>query len=218
MTLRSHAVVAWAALLRSSRRGGKEKKAWVHTCAEDLSLLLTYLFLYSILQLTSHDKDSDTMANNHEHSPWRKSMLIPFWCIQIFFMLAFIALLGLAFGILATYDNNNEDWDNTQFNNVNDPEQVFHVAKDAIVPVWITLCVICLVLTITEIILLARHKLRPLAFLITNVIKASIWTALFILDIISAVTEGGRTTSAVGIIIDTILLYVSPCSLFPTAH
>ena len=159
------------------------------------------------------------MANDRKHSPWRKSVLIPFWCIQIFFMLLFIALLGLALGVLDTYENNNdEDWDNTQFDNVSDPEHVVHVATDLIVPVWITICVICLVLTITEIILLARQKLRPLAFLIMNVIKTAIWTTLFILDIVSAVTEGGRTVSVVGIIIDVILLYVSPppSSMHPT--
>lgn len=142
-------------------------------------------------------------------------MLIPFWCIQIFFMLIFIALLGLAEDLLISYDNNNdEDWDDTKFDNVNDPEHVVHVATNIVVPVYITLCVLCLVLTITEIILLARHKLRPLAFLVMNVIKTAIWTVLFVLDIVSAVTAGGRTTSAVGIIIDAILLYVSSPLLF----
>lgn len=152
-----------------------------------------------------------TMTNNYAHSPWRKAVLIPFWTIQLFFMLVFIALLGLALHVLVTYDNNNdENWDDSRFDGISDPEHVVHVATDVIVPTWMTLCVICLVLTITEIILLARHKLRPLAFLIMNVIKTAIWTALFILDIISAVTAGGRTTSVVGIIIDAILLYVSP--------
>lgn len=155
------------------------------------------------------------MANDHKHSPWRKSVLIPFWTVQLFFMLVFIALLGLALGVLVTYDSNDEDWDNSRFDNIPDPEHVLHEAKNIFVPVWIALCVICLILTITEIILLARHKLRPLAFLIMNVIKTAIWTALFVLDIISAVTAGGRTTSIVGIIIDAILLYVSHSQTLP---
>ena len=144
-------------------------------------------------------------------------MLIPFWCIQIFFMLVFIALLGLAFGLLINYENdNNVDWDYTQFDNGNDPEHVVNVAKDIIVPVWMTLCVVCLVLTITEIILLARHKLRPLAFLTMNVVKSAVWTVLFILDILSTVDAAGRTTSVLGIIIDTILAYAS--LPYPIAH
>ena len=148
------------------------------------------------------------MANDHKHSPWRKSVLVPFWTVQLFFMLVFIVLLGLSLGVLVTYDNNDEDWNDSRFDNIPDPEHVIHEAKNVFVPIWITLCVICLILTITEIILLARHKLRPLAFLIMNVIKTAIWTALFVLDIISAVTAGGRTTSIVGITIDAILLYV----------
>ena len=149
------------------------------------------------------------MANDHKHSPWRKSVLVPFWTVQLLFMLVFIALLGLALGVLVTYDNNDEDWDDSRFDNFPNPEHVVHEARNVFVPIWITLCVICLILTITEIILLARHKLRPLAFLTMNVIKTAIWTALFVLDIISAVTAGGRTTSIAGMIIDTILLYVS---------
>ena len=123
-------------------------------------------------------------------------------------MLVFIALLGLALNVLVNDDNNGEDWDNSEFDGIADPEHAVHEAKDVIVPVWITLCVICLVLTITEIILLARQKLRPLAFLFMNIIKAAIWTVLFTLDLISAITAGGRTASTVGIIIDSVILYV----------
>jgi len=39
-----------------------------------------------------------------------------------------------------------------------------------------------------------------------NVIKTGIFTIMFVLDIVSAFTQGGRTTSVVGIIIDIILL------------
>ena len=125
-------------------------------------------------------------------------------------MVMFIALLGLAENLLVSYDNDNdEDWDDTAFNNVDDPTLAVHVATNIIVPVYIAMCILCLALTITEIVLLARHKLRPLAFLIINVVKSAIWTGLFVLDIISAVTAGGRTTSVVGIIIDSLLLYVS---------
>lgn len=134
-------------------------------------------------------------------------MLIPFWCIQILFMLLYIVLLGLALGLLVSYDNNTPDWDSTQFDNINDPEHVVHEATDVVVPVWVALCVICLILTFTEILLLARHKLRPLAFLIMNVVKTTVYTMLFILDIISAATAGGRTISVLGLIIDIIILY-----------
>ncbi|KAG0650543.1 hypothetical protein D0Z07_3076 [Hyphodiscus hymeniophilus] len=125
------------------------------------------------------------MADTHNRAPWRKAILIPFWCLQIGFMLVFIPLL-----VVSYKNNNDEDWDGTSTR----------------YDVWITLCGFCLLLTITEIILLARHKLRPLAFLLMNVAKAAIWTALFILDIVSVVNDGGRTTSTVGIILHAVLL------------
>jgi hypothetical protein len=133
-------------------------------------------------------------------------MLIPCWCIQIFFMILFIALLGLALGVLNSWEvDNDQDGDD----NAKLTEHIAHVTTRVFVPIWITLSVVCLVLTTTEIILLARHKLKPLAFLIINIIKSAVWTALFILDIYSAVTVGGRTISFLGLTIDGILLYVS---------
>lgn len=69
--------------------------------------------------------------------------------------------------------------------------------------------VICLVLTITEIVLLARHKLKPKTFVIFNTIKSTIWTALFIVDIVSFVDTNSRTVSFIGLIIEAVLWYVS---------
>lgn len=67
---------------------------------------------------------------------------------------------------------------------------------------------ICLILTITEIILLARHKLKPKTFVIFNTIKSTIWTVLFVLDIVSFVDNNSRTVSFVGLIIEAVLWYV----------
>ena len=153
------------------------------------------------------------MAKVHTHAPWRKAILIPCWCIQLFFVTIFIVVLGLGLDILVSYNDTITEKTRVNTGNVSDTEHIVHVATNVLLPVWITLCAICLILTITEIILLARHKLRPLPFLIMNVIKTAIWTALFILDIISAATEGGRTKSISGIVIDAILLYES-CSFY----
>jgi hypothetical protein len=65
----------------------------------------------------------------------------------------------------------------------------------------------CLILTITEIILFARRKLKPLAFLITNVIKSTVWVVLFILEIVSVVdAHEPHSASAIAIIIEAGLL------------
>jgi len=71
-----------------------------------------------------------------------------------------------------------------------------------------SIIVLCIILTITEIVLLARHKLKPLAFLIMNVVKSTIWTAIFVIDVISVVGNNSRTASAIAIIIEAVLLYV----------
>lgn len=71
-----------------------------------------------------------------------------------------------------------------------------------------SIIVLCLCLTITEIVLLARHKLKPLTFVIMNVVKSTIWTIIFVFDVISAVDNRSRTASAIAIIIEAVLLYV----------
>ncbi|KAE8444312.1 hypothetical protein EG329_000622 [Mollisiaceae sp. DMI_Dod_QoI] len=64
---------------------------------------------------------------------------------------------------------------------------------------------ICLILTITEIVLLARHKLKPKTFVILNTLKSTIWTVIFILDIVSFVDNNSRTVSFGGLIIEGVL-------------
>jgi hypothetical protein len=57
------------------------------------------------------------MASRHAHAPWRKAMLIPFWTLQMFFMLVMIALLALAVGILVSWKNNDDpadEWNRLQ--------------------------------------------------------------------------------------------------------
>jgi hypothetical protein len=50
------------------------------------------------------------------HAPWRKAVLIPFWAIQMFFMLIMIILLGLATGVLVKYQNDGD----SEFDGVSD--------------------------------------------------------------------------------------------------
>lgn len=73
-------------------------------------------------------------------------------------------------------------------------------------PIWIALISVCLILTVTEIVLLARKKLKPLAFLITNALKSAIFLALFIIDIVSTVNSEEHTASAIALVIEAALL------------
>ncbi|KUJ13875.1 uncharacterized protein LY89DRAFT_672147 [Mollisia scopiformis] len=141
------------------------------------------------------------MRSHHAHAPWRKSVLIPFWSIQLLVGLLDLALLGLAVGVIVNWDNNDgycADGIDCNFNEVSTGAKI-------IVPIWMAMLLICLVLTIAEIILLARHKLKPKTFVIFNTIKSTIWTVLFVLDIVSFVDNNSRTVSFVGLIIEAVL-------------
>ncbi|KAK0111254.1 hypothetical protein ONS95_001626 [Cadophora gregata] len=138
---------------------------------------------------------------DHSHAPWRKTILIPFWTIQLGLELIMIALLSLAVGVLVHYDNNDS------FYYSDSDEDTIEKAGKVVGPVWIALISACLILTVTEIVLLARKSLKPLTFLITNILKSAIWAVLFVIDIISAVnTSTSRTASAVAILIEAALL------------
>ncbi|TVY43701.1 hypothetical protein LOCC1_G004781 [Lachnellula occidentalis] len=140
------------------------------------------------------------MASQHAHAPWRKTVLVPFWTIQLGFMLAFIALLAVAVRVLGVWkqtDNTDDYLDGVS-------DHAVTVTSHIVIPIYFSVCGVCLILTITEIILLARHKLKPRGFVIMNVIKSAMFTAFVALDIISLV--GARTTSLAGsIIIDGVL-------------
>lgn len=159
------------------------------------------------------------MGSTHAHAPWRKAVLIPFWTIQLLIGLLDLAILALAVGVIVNWSNNNGD--NLDWSDVSTEAKMYVLSSDpiwisanyicsSIVPIWMAMLVICLVLTITEIILLARHKLKPKTFVIFNTIKSTVWTAIFILDIVSFVDSGSRTVSFVGLIIEGVLWYVLP--------
>jgi len=115
-----------------------------------------------------------------------------------------IGLLAVAIGVLVYWQHNDEVVDSPIYSDVD--SSAVHAAENVIIPVWMSVIVICLILTITEIVLLARHKLKPLAFVIMNVVKSTIWTIIFIFDVISAVDNRSRTASAISIIIEAVLL------------
>ena len=59
------------------------------------------------------------MASRHAHAPWRKAVLIPFWTIQMFFMLVFIGLLAVAAGVLVSWEKNDDEYEE-ELNGVSD--------------------------------------------------------------------------------------------------
>lgn len=86
--------------------------------------------------------------------------------------------------------------------------------RNRVVPIYIAINAACLVLTIIEIILLAKHLLRPLTFILMNGVKTTIWTGLFIWHIVDLVTPGmiHYSANSISLISTALLLYVRPLS------
>jgi hypothetical protein len=61
---------------------------------------------------------------------------------------------------------------------------------------WLGLNCFCFILTIVEIILLARHSLKPKTFVIMNTLKSAIWVTIFVFDIIAVVRKSNDISTA----------------------
>jgi len=138
-------------------------------------------------------------TSTHKYGPWARAVLVPFWVIQTALLLFIIFLLALGVAVLGRVADTYGD------ELTGDEEHVVHVATDILGPIWIALTCSCLILTITEIVLLVRRKLTPLTFLVMSVIKTTIWTVLLIVDVVGTVDGGARAPTALGIIVEGVL-------------
>jgi len=126
-------------------------------------------------------------------------MLIPCWVVQLFFEFWMVVAMALVLGVVESQDSDL---------NI----EVNKTAVEIIAPIWLTVGLICMVLTIVEIILLSRHKLKPKTFVIMNTIKSTIWAGLFLYDLAAVIVynkngEGDSRVSGVGsLIVEAILL------------
>ncbi|CZT01875.1 hypothetical protein WAI453_007907 [Rhynchosporium graminicola] len=147
------------------------------------------------------------IPESHSHAPWRNAILIPFWTIQLGLEAILIGLLSVAVGFLVHVDNNIDDYNSSSSFSDSD-EEVIEKAGKVVGPVWIALISSCLILTVTEIVLLARKSLKPVTFLITNMLKSAFWGVLFIIDIVAVVksSSGSRVTDTVSLLIEAALL------------
>ncbi|KAK6580574.1 hypothetical protein PZA11_006810 [Diplocarpon coronariae] len=158
--------------------------------------------------LADRQEDAITMIPaDPSHAPWCRAILIPCRICQLGFELITIGLLALAVGVLV-HDDNDNSYDS---HSTEDKGGVERAGKMLVIrPVWLSLISTCLILTTTEITLLARKRLKPLPFLITNILESTIRAVLFVIEIVSAVdAPSSRTASALAIMIEA-LRYV-PC-------
>ena len=75
-------------------------------------------------------------------------------------------------------------------------------------PVWIAVSTLCLIITISEIIFLAIHKLKPLFFVIVNSLKTGVWTAAFVTSMLSVSKDDPKLSKGVTVGGNVIVLLV----------
>ncbi|CAF9930566.1 hypothetical protein IMSHALPRED_008220 [Imshaugia aleurites] len=92
----------------------------------------------------------------HSKSPWLKRVLIPFWAFQIILMLSLISVFVVLRGSPINQNSN--------------------------VIIVVIISAVCIVLSVTEIILFAATRLHPLTYLILQLTKTKTWFVLFVLS------------------------------------
>ncbi|KAK3701068.1 hypothetical protein LTR37_015630 [Vermiconidia calcicola] len=107
---------------------------------------------------------------------WLKKALIPLWSIQLIVLLLFSATSALAL------------WAVDQVELDNSVESVLNLGA----AIQLAFSAATIVLVIIEIILVACHRLGPVANIVIQSIKSLVWTVFFILAIIAAV-DGSLT-------------------------
>lgn len=115
----------------------------------------------------------------HSKSPWLKRVLVPFWVLQIGFMLALISVLVwlsaysvsmyaifLFFPTLSSFPPN--------LRSLTWPPNSTNI-------VLLLVSAVCTVLSVTEIILFAATRLHPFTYLNLQLVKTVMWFLLFVL-------------------------------------
>ncbi|KAJ8067874.1 hypothetical protein OCU04_003461 [Sclerotinia nivalis] len=148
------------------------------------------------------------MASEHPYAPWRRLILVPCWFIQLLlsgFTLVIIAVVVAQF----MRDDFGDDDDDDDYNG--DFKTSFGIGW-----FYIIFSGVYIILTITEIVLMLRHKLKPIVFLNMNVLKSTSWTVLFIVSCWNAFgLFKEMIPSFVGLIVHIILLLAF---YIPLAH
>ncbi|ATZ51018.1 hypothetical protein BCIN_06g04670 [Botrytis cinerea B05.10] len=144
------------------------------------------------------------MKSQHPYAPWRRMILIPCWIVQIIFP-------GFTFGVVAAAIAQimSKDFDDDSYDI--DVRTALSIGW-----VYIVFIGLCIILTITEIVLMLRHKLKPIVFLMMNIFKCASWTALFVVSLWNAFGVVKKTMpSIVSLVVDIILLLAF---YIPLAH
>ncbi|KAK3072525.1 hypothetical protein LTR53_006661 [Teratosphaeriaceae sp. CCFEE 6253] len=110
---------------------------------------------------------------------WLKKVLIPFWAVELLWLLATLVVSGL--GLYA--------WETTKSG---DSDVRLHKIVSLSAILLLAMAAISILFDLAAIVLFARHTLQPLTFVIFSSIKAVFWIFIFVVDIID-VTRGNTS-------------------------
>lgn len=132
-------------------------------------------------------------------SPWLKRVLIPFWTIQLLLMIIIISVSGLLaasvkVGTSLGYPSPLLPAPHSHLSSPSTPRketptlQPTNRQYHSIAIIYMFFETICILLSISEIILFARHRLEPGTYLVLQVVKSTIWTVVFIIYVVRLAT------------------------------
>ncbi|KAI9658232.1 MAG: hypothetical protein M1821_002365 [Bathelium mastoideum] len=138
---------------------------------------------------------------------WSKRFLIPFWVIESFWTIIEIGLTAFLLAVVED-DGNEIDSDLQQDGHGN---FVGHYKKPlvAVSAVTMVFYAAVLLLTIAEMILYCARRLKPILFLVSNVLKSVFWLVVLILDIVGAV-KGHLAAGSVFLTVIIFLCFLGP--------
>ncbi|APA15813.1 predicted protein [Sclerotinia sclerotiorum 1980 UF-70] len=139
------------------------------------------------------------MANEHPYAPWRRMILVPCWIIQILLSGFTLVIISIVVARFMRDDSGDGGGDDDDYNG--DFKTSFGIAW-----FYIVFSSIYIILTITEIVLMLRHKLKPIIFFNMNVLKSTSWTVLFIISCWNSFGLFKIMPNSVGLIFHIILL------------
>jgi len=164
--------------------------------------------------------------SSHKHAPWRKSVLIPCWVVQLGLMLLTVASAVLALKLTNDryyYDSSGDYVVEKNVINMYAPlalpplpiyQGPFANKYQSVAAVLLAITVVCIALTIAEIIQLARRKLSPKVFVIMNTIKSTFQTVMFVISIASVASRDSVAVGLLSLLIQGVLLCVSIFTFF----
>ncbi|EME39243.1 hypothetical protein DOTSEDRAFT_83061 [Dothistroma septosporum NZE10] len=113
---------------------------------------------------------------------YQKRVLVPFWVVQLLFVLILVVSLSLSLAFLKTSEDLG-DGENASYPVSDYDESVYRAARIA-AGVWLAICCVTIIFDIVEIVSYARKRLSPVVAVVLNTITTIVWVVFLVLSLI----------------------------------